>query len=59
MLRVFTNNDRFKATSMMFLMAGAVAGPAHSIYTYPVDSIKSNIQAGRSLLSSIRKTFRS
>lgn len=37
---------REKAGSWVYLGAGASAGVAFHLFTYPVDTVKSNIQAG-------------
>ena len=45
------------ASSLMFLQAGAVAGLTYNLLTYPVDTIKSNIQAGMPLKEALRNSF--
>jgi len=45
-IRAYTGYDRSKANSWIFLQAGGVAGLTYNLLTYPVDMIKSNIQAG-------------
>ena len=57
-IRAFTGEHRENAKSWMFLTAGALAGPCHSLFTYPVDSVKSNIQAGNNLRDSIKNSLK-
>lgn len=45
-VRLCTGKDRSKADSAVFLGAGATAGVYYHLLTYPIDTIKSNIQAG-------------
>lgn len=56
-VRAYTGEDRSKANSLVFLTAGAVAGLMYSLMTYPVDMIKSNIQAGLNFHDSLRNSM--
>jgi len=47
-VRAYTKNNREAATDLMFMNAGAVAGITYHLFTYPIDTIKTNIQNGLS-----------
>lgn len=56
-VRAFTGQNRDQANNLIFLTAGAVAGLTYSLLTYPVDMIKSNIQAGLDFSTSLKKSL--
>lgn len=56
-VRAYTGEDRSKANSLIFLSAGAVAGLNYSLLTYPIDMIKSNIQAGLDFRESLSNSM--
>jgi|688.fasta_scaffold2509316_1 hypothetical protein len=45
-VRYFSKNKREEATFGCFLAAGGLAGITYHLVTYPIDTIKTNIQAG-------------
>jgi hypothetical protein len=46
MVRLETKENRELGNTWTFLKAGAFAGIAYHLFTYPVDTLKTNIQAG-------------
>lgn len=48
-VRAYTANNREIASNLVFMNAGAVAGLSYHFFTYPIDTVKTNMQAGLNL----------
>lgn len=56
-IRFNTGEDRDTANSKVFLLAGGSAGVCYHCLTYPIDTVKSNIQLGMNLKDAVRNSF--
>jgi hypothetical protein len=57
MVRMNTGKDRDSADSKVFLLAGASAGVCYHCLTYPIDTVKSNIQLGMNWKEAVSNSF--
>ena len=54
MVRALSTRRRNEVENWVVMTAGSLAGLAYTLVSYPIDSVKSNIQAGLDLKSSLR-----
>lgn len=56
-VRHYSGEDRDSTDSEVFLLAGATAGVCYHLLTYPIDTIKSNMQLGKSWKESVANSL--
>lgn len=58
-VRILSNEEREKATTVDYILSGGVAGVCYWIVSYPFDILKTKVQNGESYRSALRQLFAS